>query len=171
MYIRRKISGRKSRHEIDDRYRHRLVQGEVHDENAYAIGGVSGHAGDLQHFTGPACILSQMLLNGGVYVHNRILKRSTIAEFIVPRPSRRTLVRSRPGRCPRRQFQRPLFSAHSYGHTGFTGTTISVDPDRQIFVVLLTNRVNPTRENMKITQVRPAVHDAIMKALGYGTEK
>jgi len=62
------------------------------------------------------------------------------------------------------------FSAHSYGHTGFTGTTIWIDPDRQLFVVLLTNRVHPTRENHKIAEVRPAVHDAVMKALGFAGE-
>ncbi|HEX8871666.1 MAG TPA: serine hydrolase, partial [Candidatus Acidoferrum sp.] len=62
------------------------------------------------------------------------------------------------------------FSAHSFGHTGFTGTSIWIDPDRQLFVVLLTNRVHPTRENHKIAEVRPAVHDAVMKALGLATE-
>ena len=62
------------------------------------------------------------------------------------------------------------FSSHGYGHTGFTGTTIWIDPDRQLFVVLLTNRVHPTRENHKIAEVRPAVHDAVMNSLGLTTE-
>jgi len=155
--------------EIDNQLRHRLVQGEVHDENAYTIGGVSGHAGvfstspDLSRFC-------QMLLNGGVYAHQRILKRSTIAEFTTPQPlakNTRTLGWVVPTEG---SSSGHYFSAHSYGHTGFTGTTIWIDPDRQLFVVLLTNRVNPTRENMKIAQVRPAVHDAIMKALGLATE-
>ncbi|HTZ33353.1 MAG TPA: glycoside hydrolase family 3 N-terminal domain-containing protein, partial [Methylomirabilota bacterium] len=150
--------------EVDNQLRHRLVQGEVHDENAYSIGGVSGHAGvfstapDLSHFC-------QMLLNGGVYAHERILKRATIAEFTAPQPiskNERTLGWVVPTAS---SSSGHYFSAHSYGHTGFTGTTIWIDPDRQLFVVLLTNRVNPTRENMKIAQVRPAVHDAIMKGL------
>jgi beta-N-acetylhexosaminidase len=155
--------------EIDERWRHRLLQGEVHDENAYAIGGVSGHAGVFS--TAPdLAAFCQMLLNGGVYAHHRVVKRDTIAEFTVPQ----TLAK----------FTRTLgwvvptegsssghyFSTHSYGHTGFTGTTIWIDPDRDLFVVLLTNRVNPTRENQKIAQVRPAVHDAIMKGLGLVTE-
>ena len=59
------------------------------------------------------------------------------------------------------------FSAHTFGHTGFTGTSIWIDQERQIFVVLLTNRVNPTRENMKIAKVRPEVHDAVMQGLGF----
>lgn len=155
--------------EIDNQLRHRLVQGEVHDENAYAIGGVSGHAGVFS--TSPDLAgFCQMLLNGGIYAHHRIVKRATLAEFTVPQPlakNTRTLgwvVPTEGGSSGH------YFSAHSYGHTGFTGTTIWIDPDRQLFVVLLTNRVNPTRENMKIAQVRPAVHDAIMKALGLATE-
>jgi len=155
--------------EIDNQLRHRLVQGEVHDENAFTIGGVSGHAGvfstspDLSHFC-------QMLLNGGVYAHKRILKRATITEFTAPQPiskNERTLGWVVPTAS---SSSGHYFSVHSYGHTGFTGTTIWIDPDRQLFVVLLTNRVNPTRENMKIAQVRPAVHDAIMKALGLASE-
>ena len=155
--------------EFDSQLRHRLVQGEVHDENAYAIGGVSGHAGVFS--TAPdLAAFCQMLLNGGVYAHQRILRRATIAEFTAPQPlanNVRTLgwvvptENSSSGR---------YFSTHSYGHTGFTGTTIWVDPDRQLFVVLLTNRVHPTRENHKIAEVRPAVHDAIMKSLGLATE-
>ncbi len=61
------------------------------------------------------------------------------------------------------------FPAHSFGHTGFTGTSIWIDPDGQLFVVLLTNRVHPTRESTKIQQVRPALHDAVMQALGLAT--
>jgi beta-N-acetylhexosaminidase len=155
--------------EIDNQLRHRLVQGEVHDENAYAIGGVSGHAGVFG--TSPdLAAFCQMLLNRGIYAHHRIVKRATLSEFTAPQSlakDMRTLgwvVPTEGGSSGH------YFSAHSYGHTGFTGTTIWIDPDRQLFVVLLTNRVNPTRENMKIAQVRPAVHDAVMKALGLATE-
>jgi CubicO group peptidase (beta-lactamase class C family) len=155
--------------EIDNQLRHRLIQGEVHDENAFAIGGVSGHAGVFS--TSPdLSAFCQMLLNGGVYAHHRVLKRATIAEFTVPQPlakNTRTLgwvVPTEGGSSGH------YFSSHSYGHTGFTGTTIWIDPDRQLFVVLLTNRVNPTRENHKIAEVRPAVHDAVMKALGLATD-
>jgi serine-type D-Ala-D-Ala carboxypeptidase len=58
------------------------------------------------------------------------------------------------------------FSSSSFGHTGFTGTSLWIDPERDFFVVLLTNRVNPTRANEQIRQVRPALHDAIMESLG-----
>src|SRR5712664_483367 len=154
--------------EIDNNLRHRLVQGEVHDENAFAIGGVSGHAGlfstapDLASFC-------QMLLNGGVYAHQRILRRATVAQFMTPQQlsgGTRTLGWAVPTEGGSSGH---YFSTHSFGHTGFTGTSIWIDPERQLFVVLLTNRVHPTRENTKIQQVRPALHDAAMQALGFAT--
>jgi beta-N-acetylhexosaminidase len=154
--------------EFDRNLRNRLVQGEVHDENAFSMGGVSGHAGVFS--TAPdLAAFCQMLLNGGVFAHHRILKRATIAQFTAPQPlsdGTRTLGWAVPTEG---SSSGHYFSAHSFGHTGFTGTSIWVDPDRQLFVVLLTNRVNPTRENQKIAQVRPALHDAVMQALGFTT--
>jgi beta-N-acetylhexosaminidase len=154
--------------EFDKNLRMRLVQGEVHDENAFAIGGVSGHAGVFS--TAPdLAAFCQMLLNGGVYAHQRILKRATIAQFTAPQQlsgGLRTLGWAVPTEGGSSGH---YFGAHSFGHTGFTGTSIWIDPDKQLFVVLLTNRVNPTRENMKIAQVRPALHDAVMQALGFAT--
>jgi len=155
--------------EVDNELRHRLVQGEVHDENAFVIGGVSGHAGVFSTAANLAAFC-QMLLNGGVYGHKRLLKRATIAEFTLPQAlakNTRTLGWVVPTEG---SSSGHYFSAHSYGHTGFTGTTIWIDPDRQLFVVLLTNHVNPTRENHKIADVRPAVHDAVVKALGLAGE-
>jgi CubicO group peptidase (beta-lactamase class C family) len=154
--------------EIDNQLRRRLVQGEVHDENAFAIGGVSGHAGLFS--TAPdLAVFCEMLLNGGVYAHQRILRRATIAQFTTPQQlsgGTRTLGWAVPTEGGSSGH---YFSAHSFGHTGFTGTSIWIDPDRQLFVVLLTNRVHPTRENTKIQQVRPALHDAVMQALGFAT--
>jgi beta-N-acetylhexosaminidase len=151
--------------EIDNNLRHRLVQGEVHDENAFAIGGVSGHAGLFS--TAPdLAAFCQMLLNGGSYAHERILRRSTVAQFTTPQQlsnGTRTLGWAVPTEGGSSGH---FFSAHSFGHTGFTGTSIWIDPDRDLFVVLLTNRVNPTRENQKIAKVRPALHDAVMQSLG-----
>jgi len=154
--------------EFDANFRKRLVQGEVHDENAFAIGGVSGHAGLFS--TAPDLVaFCQMLLNGGVYGHQRILRRATVAQFTTPQKlsgGTRTLGWAVPTEGGSSGH---YFSSHSFGHTGFTGTTIWIDPDRQLFVVLLTNRVHPTRENQKIAQVRPALHDAVMQALGFAT--
>ena len=154
--------------EFDGRLRNRLVHGEVHDENAFAIGGVSGHAGLFS--TAPdLAAFCQMLLNGGVYAHHRILRRATIAQFTTPQQlssGARTLGWAVPTEG---SSSGHFFSAHSFGHTGYTGTSIWIDPDRELFIVLLTNRVNPTRENQKIAQVRPALHDAVMQALGFAT--
>jgi beta-N-acetylhexosaminidase len=154
--------------EIDNQYRHRLIQGEVHDENAAAIGGVSGHAGVFS--TAPdLAAFCQMLLNGGVYGHQRILRRATISEFTEPQQlsgGTRTLgwaVPTEGGSSG--HFMGP----HTFGHTGFTGTSIWIDPDRQLFVIFLTNRVHPTRENQKLAKVRPALHDAVMESLGLAT--
>jgi len=151
--------------EIDNQLRHRLVQGEVHDENAFAIGGVSGHAGVFS--TAPdLAAFCQMLLNGGVYANERILRRATIAQFTAPQQlsnDTRTLGWAVPTEGGSSGH---YFSKESFGHTGFTGTSIWIDPDKQLFVVFLTNRVNPTRQNIKIQQVRPALHDAVVQSLG-----
>ncbi|HXW54680.1 MAG TPA: glycoside hydrolase family 3 N-terminal domain-containing protein [Candidatus Cybelea sp.] len=152
--------------ELDQSYRHRLVWGEVHDENSWAMGGVAGHAGLFS--TAPdISAFAQMMLNGGIYNDHRLLNRSTIEEFTARQEigsSARTLgwdVVTQPSSAGHD------FSSKAFGHTGFTGTSIWLDPERDLFVVLLTNRVNPTRANEKIRQVRPAVHDAVLAALGF----
>ena len=151
--------------EDDKEYRNRLIQGEVHDENAFAMGGVAGHAG-LFSTAADISAFAQMLLNGGVYAHHRFLTRTTIRQFTTRETvgdSSRALGWDVPTQ-PSSSGQ--FFSPHSYGHMGFTGTSLWIDPDRQLFVLMLTNRVNPTRDNDKIRQVRPALHDAIIQALG-----
>ncbi len=151
--------------ENDATFRKRLLQGEVDDENAFAMGGVAGHAGMFS--TAPdLAAFCQMLLNGGIYAHQRLLKRATLSLFTAPQPlaaNTYTLgwMVPTPGSSSGRHF-----SAHSFGHLGFTGTSIWIDPDRQLFVILLTNRVYPTRANDKIAAVRPAIHDAVIEALG-----
>jgi beta-N-acetylhexosaminidase len=151
--------------ELDSDFRKRLVWGEVHDENAWAMGGVAGHAG-LFSTAGDIARFAQMLLNGGIYSHRRLLERETIQTFTTRQTigdSARAIgwdVPTQPSSAGH------FFSEKSFGHTGFTGTSIWIDPDRGIFVILLTNRVNPTRANEKIRQVRPALHDAVFQALG-----
>jgi len=156
--------------EMDSDYRKRMLWGEVHDENAWAMGGVAGHAGLFS--TAPdIAAFAQMILNGGIYGHDRLLPRSIVREFtthVKIGDSARTLgwdVPSEPSSSGR------YFSARSFGHTGFTGTSLWIDPDRKLFVILLTNRVHPTRANEKIRQVRPALHDAIFEALGLATSQ
>jgi beta-N-acetylhexosaminidase len=151
--------------EQDTSYRRRLLQGEVDDENAWALGGVAGHAG-LFSTAGDIAEFAQMLLNGGVYAHHHIFRRSTIQQFTARQAigdSARALGWDVPVQ-PSSSGQ--YFSAKSFGHTGFTGTSLWIDPEHNLFVILLTNRVNPTRENENIRRVRPALHDAIFESLG-----
>ena len=154
--------------ENDTTYRKALVRGAVHDENAFAVGGVAGHAGMFATASNLAAFC-QMLLNGGIYGHSRLLTRATISQFTAPQAisdNARTLGWMTP--TPNSSSGR-YFSPRTFGHLGFTGTSIWIDPGRQLFVILLTNRVNPTRENDKIVAVRPAVHDAVMESLGLST--
>jgi beta-N-acetylhexosaminidase len=151
--------------EYDEGYRKRLIVGEVHDENSWAMGGVAGHAG-LFSTANDIAAFAQMMLNGGIYDDHRLLNRATIEQFTKRQNignSARSVgwdVVTQPSTAGHD------FSPESFGHTGFTGTSIWIDPERDLFVVLLTNRVNPTRANDKIRQVRPALHDAVFQALG-----
>jgi CubicO group peptidase (beta-lactamase class C family) len=126
--------------------------------------GVAGHAGMFSS-AGDLAIFCQMMLNGGQYAHRRLLKRATVEQFTTAdllSASTRTLGWNVPSA---NSSSGHYFSPHSFGHLGFTGTSLWVDPDKQLFVVLLTNRVNPTRNNDKIQRVRPAVHDSVVEAL------
>ncbi|HSN89001.1 MAG TPA: serine hydrolase, partial [Thermoanaerobaculia bacterium] len=143
----------------------RLIQGEVHDENAFALGGVAPHAG-LFGTAGDLARFAQMLLVGGIFEGRRLVSRETVELFTrragIP-GSDRALgwdTKSAEGSSAG-----TLFSSRSFGHTGFTGTSIWIDPERQLFVILLTNRVYPTRENNLIREARPAVADAVVRAL------
>jgi CubicO group peptidase (beta-lactamase class C family) len=126
---------------------------------------VAGHAG-LFTTAGDVAIFAQMMLNDGVYGHTRLAARSTIDEFTT-RHTIGTAARAIGWDVPTApSTSGHYFSADSFGHTGFTGTSIWIDPDRRLFVILLTNRVNPTRANEKIREARPALHDAVFHALG-----
>lgn len=140
-----------------------LVHGKVHDENASAMGGVSGHAG-LFSTARDLSIFAQMLLNGGEYNGVRIVKPATIARWTAPQSgtSSRALGWDTPSK---NSSAGNYFSARSFGHTGFTGTSLWIDPDRDLFVILLTNRVDPTRDNNKHVPLRRAVADAAQMAI------
>ncbi|MFZ0820604.1 MAG: glycoside hydrolase family 3 N-terminal domain-containing protein [Candidatus Acidiferrales bacterium] len=149
----------------DSSLRKRLLRGEVHDDNAWVMGSVAGHAG-LFSTAGDLSIFCRFILNRGIYAHTRHLRSATTAEFTSPQPlsgNTRALgwaMRTEPSSSGR------YFSARSFGHAGFTGTSIWCDPEKDLAVVLLTNRVYPTREDEKINEARPAIHDAVCRALG-----
>lgn len=148
-----------------DAWRGRLVRGEVHDENAFALGGVAPHAG-LFSTAGDLARFCQMLLNGGVLEHRRIVSRATV-ELFTRRAGTDDSMRALgwDTKSPDKSSAGSFFSSRSFGHTGFTGTSIWIDPERELFVVLLTNRVHPTRDNQLIREARPAVADAAVLAL------
>ncbi len=160
-----------------DPWRGRLLRGEVHDENAFALGGVAPHAG-LFSTAGDLARFVQMMVNGGVLEHRRLISRATVDSFtrkagVAPEGRKRKVPDSTRAlgwdtKSPEGSSAGTLFSPSSYGHTGFTGTSIWIDPERQLFVILLTNRVHPSRDNILIRKVRPAVADAVVRAVGGG---
>jgi CubicO group peptidase (beta-lactamase class C family) len=144
-----------------DSLRGGLVRGKVHDERAYYLGGVSAHAGlfssahDLARF-------ARMYLNGGSLDNVRIFTPTTIRLFTTRQVENRALGWQKPDGS---NSAGHLMSADAFGHTGFTGTSIWIDPQRDIFIILLSNRVNPTRANTRINQVRVALADAVMSTI------
>lgn len=147
-----------------DPWRQRHLRGEVHDENAFSLGGVSAHAG-LFSTAADLTRLAQAYLNGGALDGRRVFRPETIRLFTTVHDStvsNRALGWETPtgGNSAGRLMTRPAF-----GHTGFTGTSIWIDPSRDVFVLLLTNRVNPTRANTKISRVRQALADTVVGAV------
>ena len=140
------------------------LRGEVHDENAYALGGVAGHAG-LFSTASDLSIFAQMLLNRGSYNGTRIVADSTVALFTKRAAGTRALgwdTCAGHGGCG------TYMGPNAYGHTGFTGTSLWIDPDREMFVVLLTNRVHAARARRPakvISDVRADLADAAALAV------
>jgi len=155
--------------EYDTAFRHRMLRGEVHDENAARLGGVSGHAGlfsnalDLSRF-------AAVLLNGGAWDSLALVRAETVAEFTrrqdLPPGSTRALGWDTPDEPPDSTSSAGAkLSPQAFGHTGFTGTSMWLDPDRDLFIILLTNRVNPSRSNTAIRRVRHHAADLVVDAL------
>ena len=146
-----------------DPWRQRHVRAEVHDENAFRLGGVSAHAG-LFSSGHDLTIFSQMLLGGGARAGVRIVPEATLRAFTQVQDStlsHRALGWETPSGT---NSAGDLMSRQAFGHTGFTGTSMWMDPARDLFVILLTNRVNPTRQNSRIGRVRRDLADAVVLA-------
>ena len=144
-----------------DPWRQRHVRGEVHDENAFRLDGVSAHAG-LFSTAADLTQIARMYLGGGMLNGTRVLDSATIVRFT--KAENRTFSHRALGweTANGANSGGRHMSPRAFGHTGFTGTSIWIDPGRDVFVILLTNRVNPTRENRKIGGVRMALADAVM---------
>jgi CubicO group peptidase (beta-lactamase class C family) len=135
------------------------LRGEVHDENAFALGGVAGHAG-LFGTASDLAVFAQMMLNGGTYGGARIVADSTVHLFTARAAGDRALGWEV---ADGTHGAGSYLSGNAYGHTGFTGTSIWIDPDREMFVILLTNRVHAARVKRPakvISDVRADLADA-----------
>jgi len=147
-------------------WRHRRCIGEVHDENSASLGGVAGHAG-LFSTAAEVAALGQLYFDGGIYNGVRLLAPETVAEMV------RAQVGSDEDPRGLGWHQRSAgysssghgFSPRSFGHTGFTGTSLWVDPDRELVVALLTNRVYYGRDPQPIMDFRPCLHDTVITSL------
>ncbi|HET6765665.1 MAG TPA: serine hydrolase [Longimicrobiaceae bacterium] len=140
-----------------------VVRGVVHDGNAFRLGGVAGHAG-LFSTARDLAVYVQTLMNGGAYGPRRVYSRGVVARFTADQglPGHRGLGWDRP--APKSSAG-ALFSARSWGHTGFTGTVIWADPDKDLFVVLLTNRTYDHGNETQIYEVRRKVAEAAALAI------
>ncbi len=167
--------------EIDADYRGYHVHGVAHDENAYASGGVAGHAG-LFSSARDLAVFTQMMLDRGVAGPCRADRLSGLP---CHRPRFAPVAIFAPGQVDRftrrqspessralgwdtpsdRSSSGDYFSARSFGHTGYTGTSIWIDPTQELAVALLTNRVNPTRDNLRHIPLRREVHDRVARAI------
>lgn len=150
--------------EIDNHWRKKLVQGEVHDETSSLLGGVAGHAG-LFSTAEDLSTLCQVLLDKGIFNGGQFIKPETVKLFTTRYSSQSTRAPGWDTKSATRSSAGNTFSKTSFGHTGFTGTSIWIDPERKLFVVFLTNRVYPSRENKKIIGVRPKLHNAVIDAI------
>jgi CubicO group peptidase (beta-lactamase class C family) len=144
-------------------WRRKIVEGQVHDENAYAVGGVEGHAG----LFGTADDINRLLVELLFTYHGRtntgLFQRDLLHQFFKRLTGTdKALGFDTPSRtgssCGRG------FSQNSIGHLGFTGTSFWMDLERSVVVILLTNRVHPTRDNEGIKKFRPELHEAVMNA-------
>jgi CubicO group peptidase (beta-lactamase class C family) len=142
-------------------FRNKIIQGEVQDENAWVLGGIAGHAG-LFSTAEDVARLAQCMLEGGA----PILRPESVALFTrresTPPGTSRALGWDTPSQPSQ---SGKYFGPLSYGHLGYTGTSLWIDPDRQLSITLLTNRTWPDCSNQAIKRVRPIFHDAIIQAL------
>lgn len=154
--------------EQDYRYRGQLLQGTVHDQMAAEVGGVSGHAG-LFGTARDLAVLLQMNLWKGNYGGKKFYQPGTVPLFarIYDEGNHRALGWDKPPVDGNSSYVSPMASVNSFGHTGFTGTMVWVDPDEDLLFVFLSNRVNPDAENNAITtqRTRRKIHDLVYASI------
>jgi CubicO group peptidase (beta-lactamase class C family) len=144
----------------DRTFRQKIIQGEVQDENAFVLGGIAGHAG-LFSTAGDLTRFAHVMLRG-----HSILRPETVAVFTRRESSPPGTSRALGWDTPSSPSQSgKYFGPGSFGHLGYTGTSLWIDPGRELSITLLTNRTWPDCTNQAIKQVRPKFHDAVVEAL------
>ena len=170
VFFHRLSSGEKLKNCVPTEYcawRKRTVCGEVHDENAYCLDGVAGHAGLFGTAAGVLSMLTFLLdawrqrEDPGIFSGEKL--RQFLQRQCIPAASTWALGFDTPSE--KKSSSGQYFSASSVGHLGFTGTSFWIDPERDLVVILLTNRVHPHRNNTLIRQFRPLFHDLIIEKL------
>lgn len=159
--------------EDDQPFRKTLLEGYVHDQGAALKGGVAGHAG-LFASANDMAIFYQLLLNKGHYGGEQYFKSQTVQTFTSKQSpvSRRGLGFDRWDPDSSKKYPSPLASSQTYGHTGYTGIAVWVDPSRSLTYVFLSNRVHPSvSEQLGRLSIRPRIQDAIIKAVDKGKKK
>jgi serine-type D-Ala-D-Ala carboxypeptidase len=147
-------------------WRKKILCGEVHDDNAYAMGGVAGHSGlfaSAADVNGLVSRLRDAYLGKSSFLPQSLV-REAFSRDEATSPSTRTLGWDTPSAAGSAAGTR--FSKNTIGHLGFTGTSVWLDLDRAVHVILLSNRVHPSRSNEKIKDFRPMIHDLVMEAIG-----
>jgi len=149
-------------------WRKKTLIAEVHDDNAHFVGGICGHAGLFGTTEGVYKLLDYLLTiyndTSDFSASNAVLDKKLIRTFFhVPKKAERPLGFDIP--TPPTSSSGKYFSKNSIGHLGYTGTSFWIDLDRSIIIILLTNRVHPSRNNIKIRKFRPFIHDIIMQWL------
>jgi serine-type D-Ala-D-Ala carboxypeptidase len=142
-------------------FRRRVIQGEVQDENAFVLGGVAGHAGLFSTAEDMARFAQALLAGGSPIVRPETVELFTRRET-TPAATSRALGWDTPS-SPSQSGKH--LGSRSYGHLGYTGTSLWIDPDRRLSIAMLTNRTWPDSSNQAIKQVRPKIHDAIVEAI------
>jgi CubicO group peptidase (beta-lactamase class C family) len=148
-------------------WRKRVLQGEVHDDNAWTLGGYSGHAG-LFSTAEEVYVMANMLREHYLEKRDDFFRPETVRDFF----RRQDIVKGSDWalgwdtRALEGSSAGKYFSRDSVGHTGFTGTSIWMDLEKDMIAILLSNRVHPKRDNDKIKQFRPVFHDVVIEALG-----
>ena len=152
----------------DDRtFRHRIIQGEVQDENASVLGGVAGHAGLFSTAEDLALFAHSMLSCEQTGESIPILRPESMVVFTRRQSNPAGTSRALGWDTPSAPSQAgKYFGPRSFGHLGYTGTSLWIDPDRDLSITLLTNRTWPDCSSQAIKQIRPKFHDAVIEALG-----